>query len=279
MTGRSELTASDVLLVTGGARGITPLCIAALAGRIGGGTYFLLGRSALGTEPAWSAGVADPGKPLEAAALTHLKAEFSAGRGAKPTPRLLNDAVGKVRGMRDVRESIALIEKRGGRAIYLACDANDQEKVKAAIRTAKEQHGLTLTGIMHAAGVVKDKMVENKTAEDFDSVFGIKVTGLTNVLSAFTAEERASLRHLVVFSSLAGFHGNAGQTDYAMANDALSKMAHRFGAAHRGCSVRALCFGPWDGGMVRGATQSNLPCLHRVPNASSTPPIPFGPLR
>ena len=179
--------------------------------------------------------------------------------------------------MRDVRESIALIEKRGGRAIYLACDANDQEKVKAAIRTAKEQHGLTLTGIMHAAGVVKDKMVENKTAEDFDSVFGIKVTGLTNVLSAFTAEERASLRHLVVFSSLAGFHGNAGQTDYAMANDALSKMAHRFGAAHRGCSVRALCFGPWDGGMVRGATQSNLPCLHRVPSASPLPQSPSDP--
>ncbi len=181
--------------------------------------------------------------------------------------------------MRDVRESIALIEKRGGRAIYLACDANDQEKVKAAIRTAKEQHGLTLTGIMHAAGVVKDKMVENKTAEDFDSVFGIKVIGLTNVLSAFTAEERASLRHLVVFSSLAGFHGNAGQTDYAMANDALSKMAHRFGAAHRGCSVRALCFGPWDGGMVRGATHRTCPACIVCLVLRHSPQIPFGPRR
>ena len=249
-TGRSEMTKNDVLLVTGGARGITPLCIAALAGRVGGGTYLLVGRSALGTEPTWAAGVTDAGKPLEKAALAYLKAEFAAGRGAKPTPRLLNDAAGKVRGIRDVNESMALIQKRGGRAIYLTCDAGDAEKVRAAVRAAKQQHGLTITGIMHAAGVVKDKMVENKSEADFDAVFGVKVTGLTNLLSALSAQERAALRHLVVFSSLAGFHGNAGQTDYAMANDALSKMTHRFGALHRGCSVRALCFGPWDGGMV-----------------------------
>ena len=37
------MTKDDVLLVTGGARGITPLCLASLAGRIGGGTDFLLG--------------------------------------------------------------------------------------------------------------------------------------------------------------------------------------------------------------------------------------------
>ena len=252
-TGRSEFNKNDVLLVTGGARGITPLCIAALAGRIGGGTFLLVGRSALGTEPAWAAGAADAGEkgsPLEKAALAHLKAEFAAGRGAKPSPRLLNDAVGKVRGIRDVNESMALIQKRGGRAIYLTCDAGDAEKVRGAVRAAKQQHGLTITGIWHAAGVLKDKSVENKTEADFDAVYGVKITGLTNLLSALSAQERAALRHLIVFSSLAGFHGNAGQTDYAMANDALSKMTHRFGALHRGCSARALCFGPWDGGMV-----------------------------
>ena len=155
-TGRSEMTRDDVLLVTGGARGITPLCIAALAGRVGGGTYLLVGRSALGTEPAWAAGAADAGKkgsPLEKAALAHLKVEFAAARGAKPTPRLLNDVVGKVRGIRDVNESMALIQKRGGRAIYLTCDAGDADKVRAAVRAAKEQHGLTITGIWHTSMV------------------------------------------------------------------------------------------------------------------------------
>ena len=66
----------------------------------------------------------------------------------------------------------------------------------------------------------------------------------TNEFQALSAAELSSLRHLVVFSSLAGFHGNAGQTDYAMANDALSKMIHRFGASHPGarvCERARLC--------------------------------------
>ena len=101
-------------------------------------------------------------------------------------------------------------------------------------------------------------MVENKSEADFDAVYGVKITGLTNLLSALSAQERASLRHLIVFSSLAGFHGNAGQTDYAMANEALSKMTHRYGAVHRGCSARALCFGPWDGGMVSAELKAHF---------------------
>ena len=65
--------------------------------------------------------------------------------------------------------------------------------MRAAVRAAKQQHGLTITGIMHAAGVVKDKMVENKSEADFDAVFGVKVTGLTNLLSALSAQARAAL--------------------------------------------------------------------------------------
>merc|ERR1719487_2723294 len=45
---------SDVFLVAGGGRGITPVCMAALAKRVGGGTFFLLGRSKVSTEPTWA---------------------------------------------------------------------------------------------------------------------------------------------------------------------------------------------------------------------------------
>jgi NADP-dependent 3-hydroxy acid dehydrogenase YdfG len=247
---RTDITTSDVLLVSGGGRGITPLCMASLAQRMGGGTYVLMGRSALSDEPAWAQGVTDTGKPLEKAALGFLKAEFAAGRGAKPTPRALNKLVGACKGNREVRESITLIESRGGRAIYCACDANEEAQVKATLATVRDKYKLTVTGIVHAAGIVLDKRVENKKGEDFDAVFGTKITGLTNLFNCLGDSGRKNLRHLVVFSSLAGFWGNVGQTDYAMANDALSKMIHCFGASVPTCSVRALCFGPWDGGMV-----------------------------
>ena len=61
---------------------------------------------------------------------------------------------------------------------------------------------------------------------------------------------RNKLRHVVVFSSLAGFHGNKGQSDYAMANDVLNKAAHVLSTVIPTTRVRALDFGPWDGGMV-----------------------------
>ena len=55
-------------------------------------------------------------------------------------------------------------------------------------------------------------------------MYGTKLTGLANLLGALDVTQ---LRHVVLFSSLAGFHGNAAQTDYAMANEALSKLSSR----------------------------------------------------
>jgi hypothetical protein len=53
-----------------------------------------------------------------------------------------------------------------------------------------------------------------------------------------------------VFSSVAGRFGNAGQADYAMANEVITQVASAVAAARPRCAVRAIAWGPWDGGMV-----------------------------
>jgi hypothetical protein len=58
------------------------------------------------------------------------------------------------------------------------------------------------------------------------------------------------LKHLILFSSAAGFYGNVAQSDYATANDILNKAAHLFKRQHPDCHVRCFNWGPWDGGMV-----------------------------
>jgi hypothetical protein len=58
-----------------------------------------------------------------------------------------------------------------------------------------------------------------------------------------------------VFSSLAGFHGNRGQSDYALANEVLNKAVFAVQSRFPQCSARALDFGPWGGGMVTPALQ------------------------
>ena len=60
-------------------------------------------------------------------------------------------------------------------------------------------------------------------------------------------------------SSVAARHGNPGQADYAMANEVLNKVAaleqRRRGPA---CVVRAIGWGPWDGGMVDEALRARF---------------------
>ena len=58
------------------------------------------------------------------------------------------------------------------------------------------------------------------------------------------------LQHLVLFSSVTGFYGNPGQSDYAIANEILNKSAHIFKQSYPSCHVVAINWGAWDSGMV-----------------------------
>jgi len=255
---RVTFTADDVVIVTGGARGITPLCVAALARRVEGGVFFLLGRSAVSTEPepAWANGKA--GKELEGAALGELKRKNSLG-GPKPTIKDAKKMASTIEGTREVTESLTMIKRQGGVAHYFACDTTSASSVAQCVRSIHTEHKVaSITGVIHAAGVLADKKIENKPPEDFDMVWGVKINGLKAVLEALRPSDLANLRHLILFSSLAGFHGNVGQSDYSMANDALSKIAIQFSESHPSCNVRSLCFGPWDGGMVTPALKAHF---------------------
>ena len=244
----AEYSPDDVFLVAGGGRGITPVCMAAVARRVGGGTFFLLGRSKVTPEPAWAKNLAD--NDLKKAGIAHLKSIYKQNgndKRFKPTPKLHKALLKSVDGSRAVNESIAMINNAGGTAYYLTCDACNEQQVAQAVRTVKTEYNLDVTGIVQAAGVLRDKMVHNKKLEDFQLVYNTKIVGLKNLLNHVN---RNKLRHVVVFSSLAGFHGNKGQSDYAMANDVLNKAAHVLSTVIPTTRVRALDFGPWDGGMV-----------------------------
>jgi polyketide-type polyunsaturated fatty acid synthase PfaA len=109
------------------------------------------------------------------------------------------------------------------------------------------QGSLQVTGIIHGAGVLADKFIEQKTLEEFNAVYTTKIDGLLSLLAATSAE---NIKHLVLFSSAAGFYGNPGQSDYSIANDILNKTAYRFKALNPSAQVLSFNWGPWDGGMV-----------------------------
>lgn len=232
----SLLTAADVLLVTGGARGVTALCVKALAQR-SEARFVLLGRSELAAEPDWATGVSDA--ELKPAAVRAL-----VSTGVKP--REIESACARVLAAREIRATLAEL---GARAEYLAVDATDE----TAVRTALEPWRDTITGIVHGAGVLADSMITDKTAASIDRVLDPKISGLATVLAAL-----GDLRHLVLFTSVAGLFGNAGQADYAAANEALSRFAVSWRRLHPGCHVTAIDWGAWDGGMVTPALRGHF---------------------
>jgi NAD(P)-dependent dehydrogenase (short-subunit alcohol dehydrogenase family) len=89
--------------------------------------------------------------------------------------------------------------------------------------------------------------LKDKTVESFDRVVGTKLGGAFNLVRLV---DPASLRFTVFFSSVAGRFGNAGQSDYAAANDALNKLAVWLDGRWPGRLV-SMIWGPWSGvGMV-----------------------------
>jgi NAD(P)-dependent dehydrogenase (short-subunit alcohol dehydrogenase family) len=236
-----EIGADDVVVVTGGARGVTALCVQALAER-GAAEFLLLGRSELAEEPPWAIGVDDA--DLQSATIAALS-----DGSRPPTPRAVNSLHRRLLAGREIRATLDRCATAGARARYLAVDITDPSAVRDTL--AAERH--RVTAVVHGAGALADALLPRKSAANVRDVLGPKLTGLASVLDAL---DGAPLRHIVLFCSVAGVFGNAGQADYAAANEALARWAASLRAAdvvQPGVPrrrVTAIAWGAWDGGMV-----------------------------
>ncbi|AFA74817.1 polyketide-type polyunsaturated fatty acid synthase PfaA [Gordonia polyisoprenivorans VH2] len=234
-----QLTADDVVVVTGGARGITALCVEALAERCDA-RFVLLGRTPLADEPEWARGVADTG--LRAAAIAAMAS-------SRPTPAEIGRSCAAVLAGREIAALLRRLGTDGPspRVRYVSADIADAESVSAALAPLRAE----ITAVVHGAGVLADAPLMSKTRDQIRSVFAPKLLGLGALLDALSADaDDSPLRSLVLFTSVAGLYGNAGQADYAVANEALVRFAARWKARHPDRHVTAIDWGAWDAGMV-----------------------------
>lgn len=235
----ARLAPHDVVLVSGGARGVTAAAVQALA-RVQPLTFAVWGRSAPpAPEPDWLAGL------KTAADLKRALIERSP-RGTKP--KAIEEQCQSILAAREATEVLASLRQLGSRVVYRSVDVRDAEAVHGAIAKLRSEFG-PIRGLVHGAGVLADQRIEAKTAEQFDAVYGSKVIGLRNMLANVPPND---LRLLAIFSSFTGRFGRTGQVDYAIANEVLNKLAQQFARDHANCHVASFNWGPWDGGMVRG---------------------------
>ena len=230
----------DVVIMTGGGRGVTAAAAVALTSAYRP-LLVLLGRSPEPTpEPSWLGALGEE---------PQIKRAIIEQAEGKLHPRDIEERYRAVIAGRELRATLDRIAAAGGKAVYRSVDIREAGEVAGILAEIRRDHG-PIRGIVHGAGILADRLITDKSREQFALVYSTKVEGLRALLSA-TADD--DLRFLVLFSSITGRFGRVGQVDYSVANEALNKLAQAEARRRPGCRAVSINWGPWDGGMVTPA--------------------------
>ncbi len=208
--------ADSVFVITGAAGSIVSAIIGDLA-RASGGTFHLLD---LAPPP-------DPSDPDVAAFADHreeLKREIFERlkeAGERATPAAVEKQLSQIERRHAALGALRAIETSGGTAHYHQVDLRDGEAMAAEMARITELSG-SIDVLIHAGGLEISRAMPDKDPDEYDLVFDVKADGWFNLIKGL---DRVPLESAVVFSSIAGRFGNAGQTDYSAANDLLCKQA------------------------------------------------------
>ena len=103
----------------------------------------------------------------------------------------------------------------------------------------------SLSGVIHAAGILDDGLLGDQTWDRFEKVLAPKVVG-ASLLHEFT--QSLELDFFILYSSAASVLGSPGQSNYATANAFLDGLAwHR---QTLGLPAISINWGPWSEGMA-----------------------------
>ncbi len=139
-------------------------------------------------------------------------------------------------------EAIRSLEQAGVEIAVRPADAGSRQELAAVLNEIRRTMP-ALGGVIHAAGVLEDGVIEQQTPERLRRVMAPKVAGAWN-LHALTKD--TPLDFFLLFSSLAAVIGSPAQAGYSAANAWMDALAHH---RHRqGLPALSVNWGPWSGG-------------------------------
>src|ERR1700722_2901824 len=114
------------------------------------------------------------------------------------------------------------ITASGGRATANGADISDHDAAEDLVQTAISTYG-RLDILVNVAGILRDRMIFNMTADEWDAVIRVHLRGTFNT-SKFAAAHWRGIRdetannRIINFTSVSGLHGAPGQPNYAAPN-------------------------------------------------------------
>jgi acyl transferase domain-containing protein/acyl-CoA synthetase (AMP-forming)/AMP-acid ligase II/NADPH:quinone reductase-like Zn-dependent oxidoreductase/NADP-dependent 3-hydroxy acid dehydrogenase YdfG/acyl carrier protein len=152
------------------------------------------------------------------------------------------------------QEIVAELATRGATVRTVQADVSNESDVARALSEIRSTMP-ALRGVIHAAGVLDDRLLLNQDAGSFRRVLAPKVLGAWN-LHSLTAG--LQLDFFVMFSSVASVLGSPGQANYAAANAFLDGLAQD--RRSRGLPGLSINWGPWaEVGMAARAQGTRTP--------------------
>ena len=149
-----------------------------------------------------------------------LIAQWMADHGAKHLALFSRKSA-----MPAAQADIDALKQKGVRVEVMSVDVTDRTALAAAFAQIRQHPNVPggLRGVIHAAGVLDDHLIQQLSWSQFERVLAPKVVGAWT-LHQLTQD--MDLDHFILFSSAASLLGSLGQANHAAANAFLDGLAH-----------------------------------------------------
>ena len=245
-TSKLDLKNDDLLLVTGGGRGITFKCIEALCTIVKPKVAIMGIEDISHCTPELLALSEEELKQHREKMIENLKATEE-----KVTPVMIERKWNNFIFGLEVSKNLLRLEKLKIEAQYRRVDVTNQKEVEKALDEIEKQMESKVTHIVHGAGLEESKSFKNKKFDFSRLIVSVKVEGIWNILNSL---DKSKLKRVVCFTSIAGRFGNRGQIDYSFANGYLSRLCWMLN--QQGIPAIACDWSAWGG--VGMATRGSI---------------------
>ena len=140
-------------------------------------------------------------------------------------------------------KTVALIEEKGGKAVFYQCDVSNSERIAEVFATiAKEQAPVDV--LVNNAGVAAVGNVECCSTDDLDRIYKVNVKGVYNCLKETVAQMKGRGGAIINMASVASHIGIPDRFAYSMSKGAVLTMSQSIATDYVSEGIRSNTISP-----------------------------------